>query len=282
MWEAGAEGKAGCVPRLCGDTGRGLLGALVGGQRGGGTTQESEAWASRGLAVPDSVDCLRSSPSPRRPPLSSSSRLASSGSATPAPRGRGWEGPGRRSQRRPRHRAPADLGLERRFRRAQVGTRVGNKQGTEGPGGRGRAGTRMLGGDPLRCPRQPRGPLSPQLGVRGSLVPAPRPPAFPPALPSPCVQLLSSRSASSETAPQRPPGFASPSPSLAPCSSHRFLPKASRSLCVAAWGEVGVRYKEPEGESSVVGAVAGGPVPFSCILVSPVLQRRGAGPMFSE
>ncbi|XP_069399610.1 MAGUK p55 subfamily member 3 isoform X3 [Ovis canadensis] len=46
--------------------------------------------------------------------------------------------------------------------------------------------------------------------------------------------------------PQRPPGPASPSPSRAPCWSHRFLPKASRSLCLAAWGSWGHSSKEPE------------------------------------
>lgn len=168
---------------------------------------EGEAWASRGLAVPDAVGSLRSSPASSRVPFSLL-RLSSLGSTTPAQRVRGREGPGRRSQWWPRLLAPAwfpgwssDPGAPR-WESPQ-----GSDKGPAAAAGGARRGQGGRAEASLSCARRPRGPSSPQLGVRGCLVPAPRPGPSSLQPPLVCARLLSRRSASSETVPQRHLGF---------------------------------------------------------------------------
>lgn len=216
----------------------GWLCVRVVGAAGRGTTQESEAWASRGLAVPDAVDSFRSSHSSARAPFSllllraRLLRLRHPRPARPRQGGAGKEEPEAAEAPGPR----AAPGLEQRSPRGQVGTRAGTGQGTGSRGGRGRPGARRRGrGQPL-VPAAASRPTEPPAGGKGRSVPAPRPgPSFPhrPGAPG---------SFPAARHPPRPPPasprFPSPSTSRAP-----FRPTGSFrkgwSLCLAAWGEQG-------------------------------------------
>lgn len=192
-------------------------------------------------------------------------RPARSGSATPAPRGRGREGPGRRSQRLPRLRAPARLPVaERRSRRAQVGTPAGNGPGSgaaEGGARRGRGGW----AEPRpSCARLPRGPPPHPPGGGGAASPPhgsgspPRAQHFPPHLravrraPFPPLRIL-------QTASGRPLG----SPPLQPaallvCPTGSFRKRAG----VCGWppqGVGGAARRTQRVSPEVGGAVAGEP-----------------------
>lgn len=183
-------------------------------------------------------------PPPGAPPSPSSSRcLASSGSSAPASaavagRGRGGGASGGRGSRHPRgSRSGAEIPA-RRGRNPRGGRTKGSEP--QGPGGTGGwaetrlscPGSHAAHGAPSLVMVGRGGGLSPRPSAPG-LLSAPTPSSVRPSL---FLQLRILRDR-----PERPPGLASPSPSpsRAPCWSHRFLPKASWSLCLAAWGSGG-------------------------------------------
>lgn len=204
----GAEGKAGSVPGLGGHR-KGAPRGSGGRLWGGSTTQESAAWASRGLAVPDAVGSLRSSPlllprpllppppraspPPQAPPLPPRAAAAGRGREGGA-RGGGGSGPPRGS--RAGAEIPARPGRNPRWER--TGDREPRR---EGP----REGPREDAEDGPRPGPRARGRLEAHgapAGSKARSVPAPRPgPSSPNPQPAPCARLLSRRSASSETAP---------------------------------------------------------------------------------
>lgn len=196
----------------------------------------SEGWLCQTPRAPSAPPPPPHAPFPLlpAPPSPSSPCLSSSRSATPARaaaagRGRGGGASGSRSSRPPRaSRTGAEIPA-RPGRTPRGGPTTDPELRREGLGGReGCAETRPS------CTRSVAAQGAPR-SVGGRSVPAPRPRAFFPAptpspacpVPFPLLRILRDR-------PWLPPGLALPLPSRAPCWSHRFLLRASWSLCLAA------------------------------------------------
>lgn len=256
----------------------GLRGARRGRRRGGGLAWEARGparvRAPRAPAPPPPAPLPPPPPAPRplplRHPRPARPRQGGAGEAEPA----AAEAPGTRAAPGGGAEIPARPGRNPRGEAAGSGAAAGGARrgGEEAPGPAPRA---------RGCPRPPRPPRAPA-GGRGRRVPAPRPRAFllalaPPAVrpaPFPPLGVLA-------TARPRPPGFASPPASRAPCSSHRFLPERAGARAPGRLG-VGAQPGGARGESGEGRRGGWRAQDHSSASWCHGAPRSGAGSMFAE